>query len=123
MLAEIRANQANHEKAEALRNEMRSSEEEVKDVMETGLEKREAIPKEVEALAERQEVPRGATREETIGATEDGRRDRRLAIKRRGRLIRRSQTTEGREETREGPGMQQRHKEHRPTCRKREGIL
>jgi hypothetical protein len=46
-LAEIRANQASHEKAEVLRNEMWVSHEEMKAMMETGLEKKEAIPKEV----------------------------------------------------------------------------
>ena len=59
-----------------------------KALIDTGLETRKAIPKEVEALAEIQKVPIGATREETIGATEDRPRDRRLAVRRRGQLIR-----------------------------------
>lgn len=51
--AEIRANQANHDKAEVPRKARWTSQEEMKAMMDTGLEKREAVPKEVEALVER----------------------------------------------------------------------
>jgi hypothetical protein len=61
---------------------MWTSQKEMKAMMETGREKREAIPKEVEALAEGQEVPNGVTCKETIGATEDRSRDQHLAVRR-----------------------------------------
>jgi hypothetical protein len=68
LLSEIRANL---EKSEALQNKMWTNQKEVKAMMETGLKKREAIPKEVEDIAERQEVPNGVTCKKTIGAMED----------------------------------------------------
>jgi hypothetical protein len=67
IIAEIRTN---NEKVQVLRNKMWVSHEEMKAMMETCLEEREGIPKEVEAVVERQEVPNGATRE-MIAATED----------------------------------------------------
>jgi hypothetical protein len=49
-------------------------------VMHACLEKKVSTPEETEAVAEPQEVPEGATDEETIGVTEDRSRDLRLAI-------------------------------------------
>jgi hypothetical protein len=43
--------------------------------METCLEKREAVPGEVEAMVENQEVPKEDSMVEMIGATEDRTRD------------------------------------------------
>jgi hypothetical protein len=49
---------------------MSASQEEMKATMETCLENRGGIPKEAEAVAERQEVPNGEARE-MMWATED----------------------------------------------------
>jgi hypothetical protein len=50
------------------------------------LEKKEPTPEETEAVEEPQEVPEGATGEETIGAAKDRSRDLRLAVGCRGHL-------------------------------------
>jgi hypothetical protein len=49
-------------------------------------EKREPAPEETESVAETEGVPKGATEQETIGATEDRPRNLRLAVRCRGRL-------------------------------------
>jgi hypothetical protein len=50
------------------------------------LEKKKSAPEETEVVAEPQEVPEGATDEETIGAAKDLSRDRHLAVWSRGQL-------------------------------------
>jgi hypothetical protein len=50
------------------------------------MDKKEPTPEETEPVAEPQEIPEGATDEETIGAMEDRSRDLRLAVGCRGQL-------------------------------------
>jgi hypothetical protein len=83
----LKANKAELEaQREAHHKEMMAGLERLKAMASTCLEKKETSPEETEAMVESQEIPEGATGEETIGATEDRSRDLRLAVGCRGQL-------------------------------------
>jgi hypothetical protein len=73
----------NQEKTETAINSLRSCLEVTHACL---VERKEPAPEETEVVAETEEVPEGATDEEAIGAAKDRSRNRRLAVRCRGRL-------------------------------------
>jgi hypothetical protein len=96
------------------------------------LEKKEPAPKEIKAVAEPQEVPEGATGEETIGTAKDRCRDLRLAVgcrrqlktrtKRNGRVRQEYAATVGRPTRRTVPAMRKGGLRKGPGKKCRSGI-
>jgi hypothetical protein len=96
------------------------------------LEKKESTPEETEVVAKSQEVPEGATDEETIGAAKDRSRDLCLSVGCRGRLKTRTKrngwprqkfaATVGRPIRRTVPAMHKGHVRKGPGKKYRSGI-